>query len=103
MDVMIRYDWTIEQIWTIYNSPLLGLVSQANQTLKDHHNRDEVQVCSLISIKTGGCPEDCKYCTQSSRYQTSTSAEPMMEYEEVMATAKKAVENGASRICLGAA
>ena len=75
-----------------------------NQILHvEFHAPTEIQVCSLISIKTGGCPEDCKYCAQSSRYQTSVSAQPMMQYEDVLSEAKKAVRTGATRICLGAA
>lgn len=98
-----RHNWTIEELQELYNRPLLQLISDANAAHAEYHDRQEVQVCSLISIKTGGCPEDCKYCTQSSRYQTSTAAQPLMKYEEVMAIAKRAVDNGATRICLGAA
>jgi biotin synthase len=99
----VRHDWGFEEIQTIYNQPLMELITQANRVHGEHHNRCEVQVCSLISIKTGGCPEDCKYCTQSSRYQTATKAEPMMSVEEVVARAQTAVDKGATRVCLGAA
>lgn len=99
----IRYDWTFEELSQLHEMPLLELVSRSHQIHTQFHKVGEVQVCSLISIKTGGCPEDCKYCAQSSRYQTPVSAQPMMAYEEVMRDAKKAIARGATRICLGAA
>ncbi len=99
----IRYDWTIEELKELYAMPLLELIAKANLLHNQLHEVAEVQVCSLISIKTGGCPEDCKYCAQSSRYQTSVSAQPMMQYETVLNEAKKAAERGATRVCLGAA
>src|SRR3989338_348839 len=98
-----RYDWTIEELKELYAMPLLKLIAKANLLHNQLHEPAEVQVCSLISIKTGGCPEDCKYCAQSSRYQTSVSAQPMMQYETVLNEAKKAAERGATRFCLGAA
>lgn len=100
---MIRQNWTLEELQELYALPLLDLISKAHLLHKEYHPLSEVQVCGLISIKTGGCPEDCKYCAQSSRYQTSVSAQPMMQYEEVLKEAKKAIERGASRVCLGAA
>src|SRR5271169_3699109 len=96
----IRYDWTIEELKELYAMPLLELIAKANLLHNQLHEPAEVQVCSLISIKTGGCPEDCKYCAQSSRYQTSVSALPMMTYEEVINEAKKAVGRGVTRVCL---
>ncbi len=99
----IRHDWTLDELSTLYHTPLLELIHQASQTLEAYHERNEVQVCSLISIKTGGCPEDCKYCAQSSRYQTPVEAKPMLEASEVLAQAEAAVKNGATRVCLGAA
>lgn len=99
----IRYDWTIEELKELYAMPLLELIAKANLLHNQFHKPCEVQVCSLISIKTGGCPEDCKYCAQSSRYQTSVSAQPMMQYETVLNEAKKAIQRGATRVCLGAA
>ncbi len=99
----IRYDWTIEELKELYAMPLLELITKANLLHNQFHKTGEVQVCSLISIKTGGCSEDCKYCAQSSRYQTSVSAEPMMKYETVLNEAKKAIGRGATRVCLGAA
>ena len=64
----VRHDWTREEIRAIYNSPLLDLVYRAATVYRAHHNAREMQVCKLISIKTGACPEDCSYCAQSSRY-----------------------------------
>src|SRR5260221_6268590 len=98
-----RSDWTKEEIRALYDSPLLDLIYQAASITRSYHSTNQVQVCSLISIKTGGCPEDCKYCAQSSRYQTSVKAEPLMQLEEVLKRAKKAIAWGATRICLGAA
>lgn len=99
----IRHDWTMEELQGLYALPLLELISISNRIHSEFHNPAELQVCSLISIKTGGCPEDCKYCAQSSRYQTSVSAQPLMQYEAVLYEAKRAVARGASRVCLGAA
>lgn len=101
--MLIRYDWTIEKLKELYARPLLELISTAHTLHTQFHHPTEVQVCSLISIKTGGCPEDCKYCAQSSRYQTAVSAQPLMSYETVLSEAKKAIERGATRVCLGAA
>ncbi len=99
----IRHDWTNDELRELYHLPLLELISQSNHIHVQIHKPSEIQICSLISIKTGGCPEDCKYCAQSSRYQTSVSAQAMMPLAEVLNEAKKAVERGATRICLGAA
>lgn len=99
----IRYDWTIEELKELYELPLLELVSKSHLIHTRFHKTGEIQVCTLISIKTGGCPEDCKYCSQSSRYQTSVSAQPLMQYETVITEAKKAIARGATRVCLVAA
>ena len=101
--MFIRHDWTIEELTELHALPLLELISKSNALHTQCHKPAEVQVCSLISIKTGGCSEDCKYCAQSSRYQTTVSAQPMMQYEAVLSEARKAVEQGATRVCLGAA
>ncbi|MBA3957907.1 MAG: biotin synthase BioB [Parachlamydiaceae bacterium] len=94
---------TLDNLIHIHDQPLLELIAQAHSIHSIYHNRQEIQVCSLISIKTGGCPEDCKYCAQSSRYQTSTSAQPMMSTQQVLLLAQTAVAQGATRVCLGAA
>ncbi|MBA3817128.1 MAG: biotin synthase BioB [Parachlamydiaceae bacterium] len=99
----IKHDWTIQELEEFYNLPLLELIVKSNILHNQLNNQGEIQVCSLISIKTGGCPEDCKYCAQSSRYQTSVTAQPMMQYETVINEAKKAIKRGATRVCLGAA
>lgn len=99
----IRHNWTIEELRELYDLPLLELISKSNHIHVQIHKPSEIQVCNLISIKTGGCPEDCKYCAQSSRYQTSISAQAMMPLSEVLNEAKKAIERGATRVCLGAA
>jgi biotin synthase len=99
----IRHDYTINEIQDLYDLSLMKLISKAHQIHIQFHDPSKIQMCHCISIKTGGCPEDCKYCAQSSRYQTSVSAQPMMIFEEVIENAKKAIKKGASRICLVAA
>ncbi len=94
---------SLMQIQEIYDMPLLELIYQSASVHRQHHNPTQLQLSHLISVKTGGCPEDCKYCAQSSRYQTSIKAEPMLEINEVLEQAKEAMKQGASRICLGAA
>lgn len=99
----IRHDYSLEELQKLYDLPLFTLVSKAHHIHTHFHDPSEVQVCHLISIKTGGCTEDCKYCSQSSRYQTFVKAQPMMQYEEVIAQAQRALEKGVTRICLVAA
>lgn len=96
-------NWTLEDLQNLYSLSLLELLSKSHRVHIEFHQPAEIQICHLISIKTGGCPEDCKYCSQSSRYKTSVSAQPMASYEEVLALSKKALAQGATRICLGAA
>lgn len=98
-----RNDWSLEEVKNLYHSKLFPLLMQAMQTHQMFHNPLEMQVCSLISIKTGGCPEDCKYCAQSAHYSTPVKAEPLLTLAEVKKRAEKALKEGASRICLGAA
>ncbi len=99
----IRNNWTLEEIKEIYNTPLLELVFEAATAHRKYHDPKEVQVSSLISIKTGGCPEDCAYCPQAARYHTDIRVHKLMEVEEVRTQAESAKANGASRMCLGAA
>ena len=99
----VRNNWTSEQIKEIYDKPLLELIFEASVAHREYHNPKEVQVSSLISIKTGGCPEDCAYCPQAARYHTDIKVHKLMEVEEVRAQAESAKANGASRMCLGAA
>ena len=98
-----RSDWSKKEIRDIHDRPLLDLIYQAASVHRAHHPTNQVQVCSLISMKTGGCPEDCKYCPQSARYQTNVTATPLMQETEIVDMAKKAIVNGATRVCLGAA
>ncbi len=98
-----RCDWTREEIREIHDGPLLELMIRSAAIHRLHHPANQVQVCSLISIKTGGCPEDCKYCPQSARYRTNVSPTPLMEEKEIVNLAKQAIAKGATRVCLGAA
>jgi biotin synthase len=99
----IRYNWTREQILEIYNTPLLELVYQAATVHRQHHDASKVQMSTLISIKTGGCPEDCHYCPQAARYHTDIDTHKLMEVDEVVEAAKNAKAAGSSRLCMGAA
>ncbi|MET4080437.1 biotin synthase [Pedobacter sp. UYP30] len=98
-----KHDWTEEEIAAIYNKPFLDLVYEAASIHRANHDYNEVQVSSLISIKTGGCPEDCSYCPQAARYHTDLEVEPLMKLGEVVNAAVRAKEGGASRLCMGAA
>ncbi len=100
---MIRHDWTLAEVRAIHDLPLLELVHQAQTVHRAQFGDNKVQLCSLLSVKTGGCPEDCAYCPQAARYQTGVAAEPLMQLEEVLAAARKAREAGATRFCMGAA
>ena len=99
----IRYDWQREEIRAVHDTPLLELVFRAASVHRRHHLSDEVQVCKLVSIKTGACPEDCAYCAQSARYETGIEPQPLMDKDTVVAIARRAKANGVSRVCLGAA
>ncbi|MFN3404618.1 MAG: biotin synthase BioB [Cytophagaceae bacterium] len=98
----IRNDWTKEELESIYYLPLLQLISEAMEVHKNFHKVGEVQASSLVSIKTGGCSEDCAYCPQSAKYNTGLKPEKLMEVEDVVASARKAKENGSNRFCMGA-
>jgi biotin synthase len=100
---MIRHDWTFQEISDIYHQPILELIYQAATIHRKHHDPSEVQVCTLLSIKTGGCPEDCAYCPQAARYQTDVKAHKLMQVEEVLSKAREAKEAGSTRFCMGAA
>jgi len=99
----LRHDWTIEEIEAIYHKPLLELIYEAATLHKEFAGYGEVQISSLVSIKTGGCPEDCAYCPQAARYDTGLNAKALMSKEEVLGLARSAKEAGASRLCMGAA
>lgn len=100
--MIIRNDWTKDEIEKIYYMPLLDLIFDAAIIHRQNNEYREVQISSLISIKTGGCVEDCAYCPQAARYQTGVDVHPLMDKEEVLGLATKAKASGASRICMGA-
>ena len=100
---MFRHDWTLAEVRAIHDLPLLDLVHCAQTVHREHFGDNRVQLCSLLSVKTGGCPEDCAYCPQAARYHTDVRAEPLMEIDDVLAAARKAREAGATRFCMGAA
>jgi len=99
----IRTNWTAEEIQEIYDLPIMELVYQAATVHRQYHNPLEVQVSTLLSIKTGGCPEDCSYCGQAARYHTDIKVQRLLPVETVLAHAKKAKANGSSRFCMAAA
>ena len=99
----LRHDWTVAEVRALYDTPLLELVDQARKVHLQHHPANEVQLCTLLSIKTGGCQENCKYCSQSSHYETSVQPEKMLEVGDVVEAAKRAKDAGATRFCMGAA
>ena len=99
----VRHDWTTAEVRAIYDLPLMELVFRAATVHRQHHAAGEVQVCKLISIKTGACPEDCKYCSQSSRYQTAVEPAPLMRTDAVLEIAARAKAAGLTRVCMGAA
>src|SRR6478752_62979 len=103
MQDAIRNNRTIEEIYEIYNTPLLELVFKAATVHKKYNDTAEVQVCTLLSIKTGGCTEDCAYCPQAARYNTGVNVHALMKQEEVLSYAQKAKEAGSTRFCMGAA
>ena len=98
-----RHDWTLQEIQTIYTTPLLELVFEAQRAHREHHRANEVQGCMLLSIKTGGCPEDCAYCSQSAHYDTEVARRELMNVEDTLAAARQAQHGGATRFCMGAA
>jgi biotin synthase len=100
---MIRHDWALSEVTAIHGLPLLELVHRAQGVHREHFGDNKVQLCSLLSVKTGGCPEDCAYCPQAARYHTGVEAEPLMEVSEVLSAARKARAAGATRFCMGAA
>ena len=99
----IRNDWTREEIADIYNQPVLELIHNAGTVHRKYHEAGEVQVCTLLSVKTGGCPEDCAYCPQAARYHTDVKVHKLLPTEEVLSKAMEAKEAGSTRFCMGAA
>ena len=98
-----KSNWTLEELKTKYNLPFNDLLWEAHQIHRKYHDPNKVQISTLMSVKTGGCPEDCKYCSQSIRYDTGIELEKTLSLEEVLKQAREAKKNGASRFCMGAA
>jgi biotin synthase len=99
----IKNNWTLQEIKEIYDMPLLELIFKAASTHREYNDTGEVQVCTLLSIKTGGCPEDCAYCPQAARYNTGVDVQALMKKDEVLSYAAKAKAAGSTRFCMGAA
>ena len=99
----MRHDWSVAEIESIYTRPLPDLVFRAQTVHREHHSPNEVQGCILLSIKTGGCPEDCAYCPQSAHYKTEVTRTELVPLDEMTAAATRAREQGATRFCMGAA
>lgn len=99
----VRNNWTLEEVSTIYNKPIFELMYEAASVHRQFNDPQEVQVCTLLSIKTGGCPEDCAYCPQAARYHTDIDKNNLMSVDEVLTKASIAKQNGSTRFCMGAA
>jgi biotin synthase len=99
----LRHDWTRDEVRNIYNRPLIDAVFAAQAAHRYYFEPGEVQLCQLLSIKTGGCPEDCAYCPQSAHYDAGVGRQDLLPVEHVMATAREAREQGVTRFCMGAA
>jgi biotin synthase len=99
----IRHDWTLDEVWALARLPFNELLFRAHSVHRQHFDPNQVQVSTLVSVKTGGCPEDCAYCPQSVRYETGVGREEMMDTAEVLDRARAARESGATRFCMGAA
>jgi biotin synthase len=99
----VRHDWTRAEIAALLDLPFADLLSRAHAIHRAHHDANAVQVSTLLSVKTGGCPEDCAYCPQAARYATGVEAEKLMSLDAVLAKAEQAKAAGASRFCMGAA
>jgi biotin synthase len=99
----VRHDWTTDEVEALYRLPLTELLFQAQTVHRQYHDPTSVQRCTLLSIKTGGCPEDCGYCPQSAHYPTGVDRQELMDLESVKAAARGAKEAGSTRFCMGAA
>lgn len=100
---LMRTDWTRQEVSAIYHRPLLDVLFQAQTVHREFHPANVVQMCRLLSIKTGGCPEDCAYCPQSAHYQTGVKRHPLMQVDDILIAAQNAKADGATRFCIGAA
>ena len=96
-----RNNWTRVEITQIFNTPILDLIYQAATVHRQYHDPQEVQVCTLLSVKTGGCPEDCAYCPQAARYHTQVKVQKLLPVDEVLAAAQAAQNSGSTRFCMG--
>ncbi len=103
MDSSLRHDWNLAEVREIHDQPFNDLIFRAQQLHRRYHRGNAVQLCSLLSIKTGACSEDCGYCSQSAHYASGTAREALMDVDAVVASARAAQEAGASRFCMGAA
>ena len=103
MSQYIRHDWSLEEITSLFELPFNDLIFKAAELHRKFFDPNEVQISTLLSIKTGSCPEDCKYCPQSAHYNTGLEKEALMEIKRVVSEAKKAKDAGATRFCMGAA
>ena len=103
MPAAIRHDWSRDEVVALFALPFNELLHRAHGVHREHHDPNAVQVSTLLSIKTGGCPEDCAYCPQAARYDTGVAAQKLMEIDEVLERARAAKAAGASRFCMGAA
>jgi biotin synthase len=99
----VRHDWSRQEVATIYRTPLPELLFRAQTIHRQFHDADRIQTCQLISIKTGGCPEDCAYCPQSAHYDADVTREGLLDPQHVIGVAKEAAERGVTRFCMGAA
>jgi len=102
-NTIVRNNWTKAEINEIYRLPLLELIYKAATVHREHHKADEIQMATLLSVKTGGCPEDCSYCGQAARYHTDIKVQALLPTEEVLQHAQQAKDNGSSRFCMAAA
>ncbi len=102
-EIPLRHDWTLAEVRAIHDLPVMDLVYRAQSVHRAVFKEHQVQLCSLLSIKTGGCPEDCGYCPQSAHYKTGVKSEKLMPVDEVLKAAAEAKQAGASRFCMGAA
>jgi biotin synthase len=99
----VRHDWKRAEVGALFDLPFMELLSRAHAVHAAHHDPNAVQVSTLLSIKTGGCPEDCAYCPQAQRYHTGVEAQKLMDVDAVLERARAAKAAGASRFCMGAA
>ena len=95
MAASIRHDWTLPEVRALHDLPLFELIDRARAVHLEHHPGADVQLCTLLSVKTGGCPEDCSYCSQSAHHETGVKGEPLLKVEAVIAAARRAKEAGA--------